>query len=79
MEFVYDVVAGKLRRIDPAESPDDYLDYYRPTKKASDVRYWTIIDDLPEHIPVTPAEIDIFQAYFGDLVEELLAAEPKKP
>jgi hypothetical protein len=35
---------------------------------------WVITDDLPEQIPVTPEEIVLFQAYFGDVLDELLAS-----
>lgn len=33
---------------------------------------WTISDDLPEHIEVSPEEIDLFQAYFGHILDDLL-------
>ncbi|WP_234180639.1 hypothetical protein [Sphingopyxis sp. NFH-91] len=33
---------------------------------------WTVSDDLPEHIEVTREEIDLFHAYFGDVIDELL-------
>jgi hypothetical protein len=29
------------------------------------------VDDWPEHIPVTEAEVDVFEAWFGDLFAEL--------
>ena len=32
---------------------------------------WTVTDDWPECIPVTEAEIDVFEAWFGDLFDEL--------
>jgi len=28
-------------------------------------------DDWPERIPVTDAEVDVFEAWFGDLFDEL--------
>jgi hypothetical protein len=37
---------------------------------------WRVTDDWPEHIPVTKAEVDLFEAYFGDLFDELLG--PKR-
>lgn len=30
-----------------------------------------ITDDWPERIPVTVAELDVFEAYFGTLLDEL--------
>jgi hypothetical protein len=41
----------------------------RPPKH--DLSTWTVIDDLPEQIPVTEAELDVFEAWFGDLFDEL--------
>ena len=41
----------------------------RPVK--SDQVSWTVTDDWPEEIPVTEAELDVFEAWFGDLFDEL--------
>ena len=41
----------------------------RPPKH--DLSEWTVTDDWPEHVPVTQAEIDVFEAWFGDLFDEL--------
>ena len=41
----------------------------RPPKH--DPAAWTVTDDWPEHIPVTEAEVDVFDAWFGDLFDEL--------
>jgi len=41
----------------------------RPFKH--DVESWRIIDDWPMHVPITDAEIGIFEAWFGDLFDEL--------
>ncbi|HZV06171.1 MAG TPA: hypothetical protein VE999_13925 [Gemmataceae bacterium] len=32
---------------------------------------WTVTDDWPEPVPVTEAEVDVFEAWFGDLLDEL--------
>jgi hypothetical protein len=29
-----------------------------------------VIDDWPQRVPVTQAEIDVFEAWFGDLFDE---------
>jgi hypothetical protein len=59
--------------------PDDLYDYAkaeawprigRPTN--CDVESWTVTDDWPERVPITDAELDVFEAWFGDLFEELL-------
>jgi len=36
-----------------------------------DLSNWTVTDDWPERIPVTDAEVDVFEARFGDLFDEL--------
>jgi hypothetical protein len=41
----------------------------RPVKY--DVETWRVIDDWPACVPVTDAEIDVFEAWFGDLFDEL--------
>jgi hypothetical protein len=63
---------------DPA-LPDDLYDYARPpTRRAgrptpADPTTWTVTDDWPEDVPVTEAEIEVFEAWFGDLFEELFS------
>jgi hypothetical protein len=34
-----------------------------------DLETWRVIDDWPARVPVTEAQIDIFEARFGDLFE----------
>jgi len=41
----------------------------RPPKH--DVGNWTVTDDWHERVPVTEAEVDVFEAWFGDLFDEL--------
>ncbi len=41
----------------------------RPPKH--DVENWTVTDDWPDRVPVTDAEVDVFEAWFGDLFDEL--------
>lgn len=65
----------------PAYSPDDLLDYARlPLGSAwpragrpgkDDLSTWTVTDDWPERVPVTTMEADVFEAWFGDLFDEL--------
>jgi hypothetical protein len=38
-----------------------------------DPNAWTVTDDWPERVPVTEAEIEVFEAWFGDLFDELFA------
>ena len=32
---------------------------------------WTVTDDWPERVPITDAELDVFEAWFGDPFDEL--------
>ncbi|QEX14951.1 hypothetical protein FRZ44_02300 [Hypericibacter terrae] len=41
----------------------------RPAKH--DVQAWTVTDDWPERVPVTDAELVVFEAWFEDLFDEL--------
>lgn len=59
---------------------DDLYDYAsvparrrvgRPAK--ADRGEWIVTDDWPEDVPVTNAELDVFEAWFGDLFDELFS------
>jgi hypothetical protein len=62
-----------------AECPDDLFDYatlpvgsLRPARgPKDDLSTWTVTDDWPERVPVTSAEVDVFEAWFGDVFDEL--------
>ena len=41
----------------------------RPPKH--DLSAWTVTDDWPECVPVTQAEVDVFEAWFGNLFDEM--------
>jgi hypothetical protein len=41
----------------------------RPPKL--DLGTWTVTDDWPERVPVTDAEVDVFEAWFGDVLDKL--------
>jgi hypothetical protein len=66
------------RRQTRVDAPiDDLYDYAtaparpaRPWVKC-DRTTWTVTDDWPEDVPVTDAEIDVFEAWFGELFDEL--------
>jgi hypothetical protein len=32
---------------------------------------WTVSDDWPERVPISEAELDLFEAWFGDILDEL--------
>jgi hypothetical protein len=65
------------RRLPVGAAPSDLYDYAqtpppclgRPPKY--DLSTWTVTDDWPDRVPVTEAEVDVFEAWFGDLFDEL--------
>lgn len=79
--------ANKTRRRIRAVSgslPDDLYDYIdkdMPISPESLVTkgrgaepsfdHWIVSDDWPERVPVTEAEIDLFEAWFGDIIDGL--------
>lgn len=48
--------------------PDSWPRLGRPVKH--DVATWRVIDDWPARVPIMDAEIDVFEAWFGDLFDE---------
>ncbi len=44
----------------------------RPPKH--DLPTWTVVDDWPQRVPVTEREVDVFEARFGDILDELFGA-----
>lgn len=40
----------------------------RPAKR--DLSAWTVTDEWPDPVPITDAEFDVFEAWFGDLFDE---------
>jgi len=65
----------RRRRRAPAARIDFY-DYARlPApplgRPAHDLTSWRVVDDWPERVPVTEREVDVFEACFGDILDEL--------
>jgi hypothetical protein len=58
--------------------PGDLYDFAEPPARRSgrppahDLSTWTVSDDWPERVPVTDREVDVFEAWFGDILDELL-------
>lgn len=75
----------RSRRPVPMILPDDLYDYAddRPHRygasrcpdenEAGEDRV-AVIDDWPDDIPVTATEVDVFERYFGDLLDRLFGA-----
>lgn len=61
--------------------PDDLYDYAadrrlgrgasRGSEGGSAVGHIAVIDDWPEDVPVTEAEVDIFERYFAEVLDGL--------
>lgn len=80
---------GRPRQPVPEALPDDLFDYAdEPTPdgltRVDDApllspngKRMRVTDDWPEDVPVTEAEIDVFERWFGDVFDELL--NPNKP
>ena len=61
--------------------PDDLYDYLQtPAPRVGrppryDFSCWQVVDDWPETVPISEAELDLFEAHFGDLLDELFGAK----
>ena len=60
-------------------APIDLYDYARPPRRVqgrprrNDPTTWNVTDNWPETVPVSAAEIDVFEAWFGDLFDQLFS------
>lgn len=43
------------------------------SERKADPIEWTVTDDWPNDVPVTEAEMDVFEAWFGDVFDTLFA------
>lgn len=48
----------------------------RTHRAENDLADWIVTDDWPEHIPVSEAEVDLFERWFGDFFDELFGTKP---
>jgi hypothetical protein len=70
----------RRRRVAPIDAAsNDLYDYARRRAPRlgrpppEDASTWTVKDDWPEEVPVTEAEIEVFEAWFGDLFDEFFS------
>jgi len=84
-------MAANLLPFPPPDETYDLFDYARVPvasrrrrrsrrlASGSPGEQWTpvITDDWPEHIRVSDTEIDVFEAQFGDLLDDLLSPKNK--
>lgn len=69
----------------PGILPDDLHDYYtaepeprRSPSSGAEPKTWRVVDDWPERVPVTEAEIEVFERWFGDIFDELFGPQPSE-
>ncbi len=69
-EDLYDYNDDPAPRISPPRgSPPD----------AFDVEKLPVIDDWPDEVPITEAEIQVFERWFGDVFDEMFGGIPDVP
>jgi hypothetical protein len=73
---------GRPRQPAPKTLPEDLYDYEDAPAPArqrrnSALENYSVTDDWPDEVPVTEAEIQVFERWFGDVFDELL--DSKKP
>ena len=71
---------SRRRSVAPIDAAsNDLYDYARrrpprPGRPApEDPSTWTVKDDWPEDVPITEAEIEVFEAWFGELFDEFFS------
>jgi hypothetical protein len=78
-----DDAAGGTRRSPRVRPPtaseqlEELLGYLWPfpgRPPRHDLSTWTVTDDWPDPVPVTEAEIEVFERWFGDLFDELFGS-----
>lgn len=71
----------RSRRQKPEPLPDDLYDYAadpapstRPRRRKAPGKWHDnlrVTDDWPDRVPVTEEEVDVFERYFGDVLDRL--------
>ena len=81
---------GRPRRQAPQTLPEDLYDYDDdPAPRISsprgsppdafDVEKLPVIDDWPEKVPITEAEVQVFERWFADVFDEMFGPLPAAP
>ena len=72
---------GRSRQPIPKTLPDDLFDYAddpaprrSPPPHVFDVEKLPVIDDWPEDVPITEAEIQVFERWFADVFDEMFGS-----
>ena len=81
---------GRQRQPVPEALPDDLFDYAdeptpdgrerrRSPLRIVDVESLPVFDDWPEKVPITEEELQIFERYFGDVLDQLFGSVDADP
>ena len=73
---------SRRRAIVGALPPDLYLDLDAPRVRIGrpskhELATCRVVDDWPTAIPITEAELDLFEAHFGELIDRLFGEAQK--
>lgn len=80
-------MSAKVFRFPASQRDADLYDYVRPVQSAppeprsraqkggEHLASRKISDDWPDHVPVTDAELDLFEVHFGPILDELLGSK----
>lgn len=70
---LYDYADGYDYAIEPLSeaTPAKRLERRVKTQRSLSEENLTVVDDWPEQVPVTEAEIRVFERWFGDVFDEL--------
>jgi hypothetical protein len=65
--------SGRDRAPTASEQLEELLGYHVPMGRPPkcDMSTWTVTDDWPDPVPVSEAEMAVFEQWFGDLLDEL--------
>lgn len=76
--YVYLDTANDDQPAEPKPRPRRSRRRSSPPKE--DVTTWRVVDDWPEKVPITEAEIEVFEHYFADVFDRLFGPldDPEK-
>jgi hypothetical protein len=50
----------------------------KPAPRPIDPEFWTVVNELPDPLPVTKTEIDALERYFGDVLDDVFSPNHAK-
>ncbi len=79
-------MSAKVLRFPASQGDADLYDYVRPVRSVApepraragkEIDLWSlnVSDDWPDRVPVTEAELDLFEVHFGPLLDQLLGSK----